>query len=113
MLYLEVKWNLMDEGFQSEVKVKRNVNKAVFFSYMVVREYMSSLQNKVQFPIQKHSSSQNGCDSQLDEKTFLSYLTAKPMCSCFSCEVTAVPRAGEWVIELCGSKSPLHSVLWC
>lgn len=32
MLYLEVKWNLMDEGFQSEVKVKRNVNKAVFFS---------------------------------------------------------------------------------
>lgn len=29
---------------------------------------MSDLQNKVQFPIQKQSSSQNGCDSQLDEK---------------------------------------------
>lgn len=73
---------------------------------MVVREYMSGLQNKVQFPIQKHSSSQNGCDSQLDEKTFLSYLTAKHICACFGCEVTAVPGAGEWVIELCDSVSP-------
>lgn len=67
---------------------------------------MSGLQNEVQFPIEKHSSSQKGCDSQLDEKTLLPCLAAKCSCACFSCEATAVPRAGKRVPELCDSKSP-------
>ena len=76
------------------------------FLCMVVRENMSGLQNEVQFPIQKHSSSQKGCDSQLDEKTLLSCLAAKCSCACFSGEAAAVPGAGKWVTELYDSKSP-------
>lgn len=76
------------------------------FLCMVVREHVSGLQNEVKFHIQKHSSSQKGCDSQLDKKNLLHYLAGKCSCACLSCEGTAVPGAGKWVTKLCDSKSP-------
>lgn len=82
------------------------------FLCMVVRENMSGLQNKAQLPIQKHSSNQKGCDSQLDEKTLFPSLAAKCSCAGFGCEAAATPQAGQRVTEPYASKSPPWFSLW-